>query len=120
MTPFTRRDVLASGLTALTPLVGVPVSGDVRSSRDSEDLSTRHSGSDLYRFEQFLKSLITSYRPVADSTPGSRPSAPVPLVYATARQRGWTQSEVDSHLEMVKRQGRVYLPCVNWISHTET
>lgn len=117
VTPRTRRKALYDGLTALAGLVGIPVaSGAQERPAPGESAAADPDTPEHRQFEWFLRERVAAFDRSGRPTPRSAPAMPLAVVRRTARRHGWTDADVDEYIEILKREGQVYEPRLDWIA----
>ena len=117
VTTPTRRKALYDGLATLAGLAGLSVANGAaeRPAREKSDPTDRVTP-EHRQFEQVLSERVATFDSSERPTPGTAPAVPRDEVCNAARRHGWTDTDVEEHLETLKREGRVYQPCVGWIA----
>lgn len=116
MTRQTRRKTL----TTLALLATVPGTASAQCTESSrpEPVEETHG----VEHQQFVEVLKKSFElaPAFDPPRAtSQPAIPLGFISARARRHGWTDEDVEHHIELLLRAGRAYKPCRGWLASTD-
>lgn len=114
------RQTRREALTTFAMLATVP---GVASAQNAE-LSRREPvdetpGTEHQQFAEFLKESFELAPAFDPPMTKSQTVIPLGFISAKASAHGWTDEDVDHHIELLLRAGRVYKPCVGWLASTD-